>query len=249
MPTGFNSEWTDEQIEYLRENYIYHSLVELSKLMGKDRTVIRRKAVALGLIEKKTDSRMSKSKKLRVEHQFGEELCKLLHDLHWNQELSVKQMSKKLGITCQTIYTWMQECGLTWRGPSDATKNALKHMPEEKKEEIKATMSASGKIRAKKYPNPMLGRGGELHHRWRGGKEEYRKIRSASAGAWWKTRTQALERDNYTCQKCGTTRDNAIIDVHHIVEVRAGGSNLLDNLICVCRPCHQMETEKIYAPD
>jgi len=58
-----------------------------------------------------------------------------------------------------------------------------------------------------------------------------------------------LERDNYTCVKCKNNCENCKRDlkekgkiklqVHHIIPVRKGGPNSLDNLITVCQFCNQ----------
>jgi len=42
-------------------------------------------------------------------------------------------------------------------------------------------------------------------------------------------------RDNYACALC---EDDRAIHVHHIIPRRAGGTNSLDNLICLCPLCH-----------
>lgn len=49
-------------------------------------------------------------------------------------------------------------------------------------------------------------------------------------------RAHALDRDNYTCQHCGTK--NTRLEVHHIKYRSQGGSDDLDNLITLCEDCH-----------
>lgn len=51
-------------------------------------------------------------------------------------------------------------------------------------------------------------------------------------------RRQVLQRDNNTCQICYTTEKK--LDVHHIIKVRMGGRDVMDNLVAVCRNCHRM---------
>lgn len=52
------------------------------------------------------------------------------------------------------------------------------------------------------------------------------------------TKAFALDRDNHTCQECnGKSKDNRI-EVHHIVFKSNGGSDEQDNLICLCKTCH-----------
>ncbi|MDD5551387.1 MAG: HNH endonuclease [Candidatus Omnitrophica bacterium] len=59
---------------------------------------------------------------------------------------------------------------------------------------------------------------------------------------WRIIRKQVLERDNYTCQRCKDTPK--LLIAHHKKPYRLGGSDLLDNLITLCKICHCKE-EKI----
>lgn len=67
-----------------------------------------------------------------------------------------------------------------------------------------------------------------------------------STAEWKALRSQALKRDNYTCQDCGKkgkehtySRDKAILIVHHVIERKDGGKDELANLKTTCRECHQ----------
>lgn len=46
------------------------------------------------------------------------------------------------------------------------------------------------------------------------------------------------ERDKYTCQLCGTNGIGKVLEVHHIIPRRRGGSDKPSNLICLCHNCH-----------
>jgi transcriptional regulator with PAS, ATPase and Fis domain len=46
---------------------------------------------------------------------------------------------------------------------------------------------------------------------------------------------KVLERDNYTCTQCGSTKRNSLV-VHHMDEVIENTS--MENLITLCRACH-----------
>lgn len=50
------------------------------------------------------------------------------------------------------------------------------------------------------------------------------------------TKAKVLNRDNYTCQCCKTRKRN--LHVHHIVYRSNGGSDEEDNLIVLCKSCH-----------
>jgi hypothetical protein len=52
------------------------------------------------------------------------------------------------------------------------------------------------------------------------------------------TKAYVLDRDKYTCQHCkGKTKDSKL-EVHHIVFRRNGGSDKQENLITLCKTCH-----------
>jgi hypothetical protein len=63
---------------------------------------------------------------------------------------------------------------------------------------------------------------------------------------WYVIRRQVLERDHYTCQRCGMLekKGDRSLHVHHIIPVIKGGSDELDNLISVCHKCHKPEEAK-----
>ena len=46
-----------------------------------------------------------------------------------------------------------------------------------------------------------------------------------------------LHRDNYTCQSC--LKKDTKLQVHHIIYKSNGGSNSMDNLVTLCKHCHQ----------
>lgn len=75
---------------------------------------------------------------------------------------------------------------------------------------------------------------GENNHNWKGGRPKYR------GADWQKQRKLALQRDNYTCQKCGKLQSDlrCELSVHHIVPYHDGGGNDLPNLVTVCVSCH-----------
>ena len=85
------------------------------------------------------------------------------------------------------------------------------------------------------HPNQ---RTGEQSHLWRGGNWP------GKGPNWQKIRRAVLERDNYTCQRCGITEAEygRALDVHHIQ--RRGDysdqrqANRLENLITLCDRCH-----------
>ena len=53
-----------------------------------------------------------------------------------------------------------------------------------------------------------------------------------------KQRFEIFKRDGFTCQYCGATPPNALLQVDHINPVKLGGDNQPDNLITSCQPCN-----------
>ena len=51
-------------------------------------------------------------------------------------------------------------------------------------------------------------------------------------------RAAVLERDGNQCCQCGTGED---LTLHHIKLRKDGGKNVAENLITLCRPCHDAE--------
>lgn len=63
-----------------------------------------------------------------------------------------------------------------------------------------------------------------------------------------KLRQQIIERDNYTCQKCGNStykEPNLLLEVDHIIPVSKGGITKEDNLQTLCWKCNRHKGSKI----
>lgn len=94
-------------------------------------------------------------------------------------------------------------------------------------EEERRKMSEAQR-RIKNHPGRF--RSGPQHPRWKGGRYPY------YGEDWFQKRRQTLERDNYRCKICGSTKK---LHVHHIIPRRLGGNNELSNLITLCAACHE----------
>lgn len=69
--------------------------------------------------------------------------------------------------------------------------------------------------------------------------EHYERINKGMNDA----RKRNLERAGYRCEICGwqyADRSGVALTTHHIVEVRHGGDNSDENLICLCERCHKI---------
>jgi len=59
---------------------------------------------------------------------------------------------------------------------------------------------------------------------------------------WDNRRRNVYQRDNYTCRNCGQKGGpygNTELHAHHIKPISQGGSHSYDNLVTLCRACHQ----------
>ena len=97
------------------------------------------------------------------------------------------------------------------------------------------------------YMRQRLKQSGPNHYNWRGGvTSENRRLRRSMEYREW--RTSVFERDNYTCQECGSTKGGTF-QAHHLKsfalypELRF----YLDNGVTLCRDCHK-QTEGYGVP-
>ena len=68
---------------------------------------------------------------------------------------------------------------------------------------------------------------------------------------WDSRRKDVYQRDDYTCQNCGTTggpRGNAELHAHHIVPKSNGGTHKRSNLKTMCSECHKAIHGDVMAP-
>lgn len=62
---------------------------------------------------------------------------------------------------------------------------------------------------------------------------------------WEQLRVRVAKEYNYTCNGCGEYIPNAF-EIHHLTYKRVGNEKI-DDLVCLCRTCHQKETNRIKA--
>lgn len=58
-----------------------------------------------------------------------------------------------------------------------------------------------------------------------------------SAGISKQTRKKVYRRDGFRCAVCDSTK---YLQIHHCVKRSKGGTNHVQNLICLCADCHAM---------
>ena len=58
-------------------------------------------------------------------------------------------------------------------------------------------------------------------------------------------RRAVFERDNYTCQYCGCSGEEAELEIEHVIPVSKGGNNDIHNLATACRVCNRSKGARI----
>lgn len=58
-----------------------------------------------------------------------------------------------------------------------------------------------------------------------------------SSPLWQEIARQVKKRD---CQRCRSCGGNKTLDVHHVIKIKFGGTNLPANLKTLCRKCHRV---------
>lgn len=74
-----------------------------------------------------------------------------------------------------------------------------------------------------------------------------KKSVSRKVGVSQKLRFEIFQRDNFTCQYCGKTReeDKVKLELDHIMPISAGGTDDFHNLTTSCRDCNQGKSNKV----
>ena len=59
-----------------------------------------------------------------------------------------------------------------------------------------------------------------------------------------KVRFEVFKRDSFTCQYCGKSAPDTVLEVDHIIPVSKGGDNDISNLITSCFECNRGKSNK-----
>ena len=63
------------------------------------------------------------------------------------------------------------------------------------------------------------------------------EYQNGDSKGFYNVKQAVLNRDKYACQICGKTGGK--LEVHHIVFKKQGGYDRMDNLVCLCKDCHE----------
>lgn len=62
-------------------------------------------------------------------------------------------------------------------------------------------------------------------------------------------RFEVFKRDSFTCQYCGRSAPEVVLEVDHIVPVSKGGTNDIFNLVTSCKECNRGKSNKVLSDD
>lgn len=244
--------WRDEETLARLRNELHLSQREIAERFDCSQTII-----SYWLREFDLDSgKITKPKPWRDEA--------VLRRLYSNQQLTMDEVARTLRCSRQAVAEWIHRYGIDTRSRNPETPSELTE-PERLREMYVENGMSTYRISDQLGCAPSTvfdwlqehgirtrsvgSQTGELHHRWKGGGEPY------YGENWHEQRRKTLRRDGFKCQRCGTTNEEHKeeheigLDVHHIVPLREfdtrENANQLDNLVTLCRRCHnRLETKQ-----
>lgn len=209
---------------------------------------------------------------------FGLDTSRPITEQPWHSEAVLKERYVERGLTIQEV---ADELGCHWLTVRDwldtheiETRSRNPDLPEKLRdpdslaelynEEALSTYEIADRLDCagstvhdylRKHgieTRPVGSQTGELHHRWKGGREPY------YGENWHEVRRSVLDRDDRTCQRCGISESEhedqheMKLDVHHEQPIRTFDApeeaNDTDNLVTLCRKCHnRIESEGVTA--
>lgn len=218
--------WTEEQEEYLRNNYNKVSVKDVAEFLGRKLNSVFQHACKLNLTAKKGDDfyRVKKyaiSQDLIDRYNAGEFLWKI-------QEAS--------GITSAHIFRKaMIRHGVKLRTHKQIPDHHMAKLREGLRKGY-AEGTLQKKLSAIRQGIPF--------EEWTGFKQEWHKTINTKA-PWKVWRTAVFHRDWYTCVLCRTSgKKCGLMDPHHIIRKRLRPDLMfdVDNGVTLCRSCHMKVT-------
>jgi hypothetical protein len=240
--------WTEEEINYLKNNYKILTYKEIALKLKRTKNSISKKLERLELDNKikfsTEDEWICKCGKYKDRRA---KICKAC----WNKLPKSEASNKKRSLSLKGKRK--PEGFNIGHNVSKETKlkisksNIGKTRTEETKQKIredslkhprkywlgkKGVWTNSGRTHFKKNDPRITG---ENNHNWNGGNSKNRKY---SQDEWIKLRKKIYERDNHTCQLCNTKSE--LLHAHHKLEWSRYPELALDpnNLITLCNKCH-----------
>lgn len=243
--------------EWLRSAYENHSIQEMADMIECSTATIHKYMNEYGI--ERPDKNVAKD----GPHKDAEWLRKK----YVTDEMSQKEIADKTDVHKGTIKYWLDKHGIDIRSKSEAAEIRAERYPHTTEAGAKALKEHGSNPKAEMTDeeferfnerlsenrqgedNPMHGRTGPDHPRWKSDKAPHRFYASKK---WEQIRQCVLERDGGKCQACGMTMDEHRhmngrgLHVHHIHPISAGGDRFDENnLVTLCNT-HHHEYEGLY---
>lgn len=201
---------------------------------------------------------MSRSKILEIESEFGELIDKLLHRLHWQEDMPVVHIAEFLRISRSTATRWIKRYEIPIRSISQDNERRYRYMTEDQKKEQTRKANEKMRVLGEIGQNPLQ-RYQRENGSWFKGKTQnnndiVRQLADRKRGSgnpmwnqWESTwqykdghksyRNWAFRRYGFEkkCELCGETMK---LHVHHKNSDRT--NNKKENLAILCPKCHAM---------
>lgn len=201
-----------------------------------------------------------------TEQKIGRPLDKYLTYLT-KEGLTGKEIAKHLEVPYDTVYHWLTRLNIN-RNNSESNKIAWAKNRWNREEKSKIAYKTNFNKNRLNQPSPRKGKKLPKEHRdniskgmtglrvlenhplWRGGN-------GLKYGSGWKRAKRLVrERANHRCEICDISEEklkhNWQLDIHHIIPFRCFNdhreANKLENLLAVCRKCHNKIDNKPNCP-
>lgn len=227
----------EREIEIIKKMYINEGKngIEIAKILGyKSSTTVYNKMDKAGI-----------KRKCRSSCQFPFNVKEEeLKDMYINQNKTLRQIANYFNTSEETIRRKLIFYNIERRDiPVIGGWNKGGNLTEEQKEKLSKTRKDLYRKGLFKHWNKGNKWGIEVREKISKTLLKGRDPAPSYYGDDWKIqRTSCLQRDNYTCQQCGSKEK---IEVHHWEPYRFSYNNSLDNLITLCFYCHR-EIHKEY---
>lgn len=180
-----------------------------------------------------------------------------LRKLYREREMTMEEVAEELNCSREAVEEWIHQHNIETRSWNPELPNELEDENELRRRYVReeqSTYEISEDLEcAPSTVHDWLthhgietrsvgSQPGELHHRWKGGRDPY-------YGENWRTqRRKAIERDGRKCVLCGVAESEhqskygSSLDVHHQEPLRTfddpAKANEVENLMTLCRGCH-----------
>lgn len=201
---------------------------------------------------------MRKSNKiLDIEKEYGMDYKNLLEKLYFQDKMSMPQIAKKLNCDRSNLSRQFKKLGIQARKKEEAFSNWWENSSEEDKKaftnnsrEMASTVLQSEESRnklrqimqTKEYKRKMSkANSGKNNGRYKPELTESHRVSKRGLFGYKQWSLAVRERDNFTCQVCGThTKESGKLHAHHLESYHTHPELRLElsNGVTLCNTCH-----------